>query len=139
LWRILSLCWIWRTQPQERRICSWMIKLLMWSIKHLILRSSNLSKTWRWHISYYDLGTKKGPTSVATSPTFLDRPIGRADGPDRAITGLFTKEPSNSGTIEPAVQPPLSAFLSKKPSTFFEIDLQYRPFNRVACHPLHGP
>jgi hypothetical protein len=53
-------------------------------------------------ISYYDLGTKKGPTSVAMSPTFLGRPIGRADGPDRTITGLFTKEPLNSGKIDPA-------------------------------------
>jgi hypothetical protein len=55
--------------------------------------------------------TKRGPTSMATSPAFLGYPIGRADGLDRTITGLFAKESSNSGKIKPAVQPSLSSFL----------------------------
>jgi hypothetical protein len=87
----------------------------------------------------YDLGTKRGPTSVATSPIFLGRLIGRADGPDRAITGLFTKEPLNSGKIEPAVQPPLSAFLSKKPRPFLKSTHNTGLSMGLTCHPLRGP
>ena len=50
---------------------------------------------------------------MATSPAIPARPIGRLDGPDRAILYQFAIKPSNFVEIEPAVQHTLSGFLFK--------------------------
>jgi hypothetical protein len=54
------------------------------------------------HIPYYDSCTKPRPTSVVTSRAVPGRRIGRANGPDRAFLGHFTKKKtSNFSKINP--------------------------------------
>jgi len=63
---------------------------------------------------------------VATSPVFRGHSIGRADGPDRASRGRFTKNPLSfrKSTRAPDV---LSEFFTKNTSCYFQINAQSRP------------
>ena len=63
--------------------------------------------------SYMNPGSKSWPARVATSPAFLGRSIGRADGPDRASRGLFSKKTSSFSRINPQYRPPLRFFFKK--------------------------
>jgi len=60
---------------------------------------------------------------VATSPAFRGRPIGRADGPDRASRGHFSKK---ALTFQKSTRGPesLSGYFAKNSSYFFEINPQ---------------
>ena len=90
-------------------------------------------------ISIYDSRNKRGPASVATSPAYPGRRIGRADGLDRPILGHFAKKSSSSGKIQPAVRPPLSEFLAKKPSTFAQIQPTVQAILWAGLPTGHGP
>ena len=50
---------------------------------------------------------------VATSPAFRGRSIGRADGPDRASRGRFTKNSFKFSEINPRSRRPLRFFYKK--------------------------
>jgi hypothetical protein len=99
---------------------------------------------------------------LATSSAIPSRPIGRADGPDRTILGLFTKkvlvfcenQPAVQPTLifchfakkilvisrnQPAVQHPLTVSFAEKTSNFVENNPKSMPFNGPRCHPLAGP
>ena len=55
---------------------------------------------------------------VATSSAFRGRSIGRADGPDRASRGRFTKNPFKFSEINPRSRRPLRIFYKKRPVLF---------------------
>ena len=63
---------------------------------------------------------------VTTSPIFRGRSIGRADGPDRASRGRFTKNPFQFSKINPRSSRPLRFFFTKNASCYFQIDAQSR-------------
>jgi len=62
--------------------------------------------------------------SVATSPAFPGRPIGRANGLDLPFPGHFAKKILGLYRNQPAVQPLLLENFAKKPSTFSGINPQ---------------
>jgi len=66
-----------------------------------------------WWTSTMNPGSKSWPARVATSRAFRGRPIGHADGLDRAIRGHFTKNPFNFSEINPRSRGPLRIFFKK--------------------------
>jgi len=65
------------------------------------------------YIFLYETCAQTVARQRATSPAFRCRSIGRADGPDRAIRGHFTKKPFNFSEINPRSRDPLRIFCKK--------------------------
>jgi hypothetical protein len=65
-------------------------------------------------ISLYESRTKRWPTNVATSPAVPGRPIGRTDGPDRAIIGHFSKKSPRTLSKSTRSPSPSLSFIYRK-------------------------
>ena len=85
----------------------------MWITCQNITRPPNNTEALACKIKEYESVKTRRPASVATSAAFRGRPIGHADGSDRASRGHFSKKPFYFSKNNPRSKAPHRIFCKK--------------------------